>query len=185
MENKEFLEDGVTPNPDFKKEEDNGGDDKKTSKTFTEEQHQAELDRVAAKTREEEKKKSQKAIDDAVKKATEEAQRLQKRSEVEREKELQDKKNKEFEDREKNVTLRENKAIAIEKLSELKLPTKLVDFVIDLDPETQDSKITNLHEAFNAAVAEGVAATVKGNAPPDPTKSGNSNDKAVEPTNFI
>ena len=180
----QFLEDGKTPNPSFvaPKEDNNGGNGApNTPKTYTAEEHQAELDRVAAKTRDQAKKQSEKAIADAVKQATEEQQRLAKLSEEDKTKELQLKAQKDFEEREKTVTLRENRAIAIEKFSELKLPVKLVDFVIDLDPETQVTKTDALHEAYTLAVKDGIAEAMAGKAPRD-LKPGDSSGQKQDET---
>lgn len=167
--------------------EDKGGQKgTETPKTFSAEEHQAELDRIASKTREEERKKAEKAIADAVAKATEEAERRAKLSEEERAKELQAKQQKEFEERERSVTLRENRAAAIEKFAELKLPTKLVDFVIDTDTAAQEGKITSLNEAFNQAVKDGVAEALKGKAPTDVNAGKSSVDTNIpEPKNFL
>lgn len=141
--------------------------------TLTHEQHQAELDRIAAKTREEERKKADKATADAVAKALEEERRQAKLSEEEREKELQAKRQKEYEEREKNVTIRENKAAAIEKFAELKLPLKLVPFVVDVNLDVQNEKTSALQEAYNEAVKQGIAEATKGNPPKD-VNAGNS-----------
>lgn len=172
--------DGGKNNDEPKNNDDKSGNDGE-SNTFTQE----DLDRIAAKTREEEKKKAQKMVDQAVQKATEEAERRAKLSEEERAKELEEKRKQEFAEREKNVTLRENRAGAIEKFSELNLPVKMVDFVVDLDPESQETRIADFKEAYDAAVKEGVAEALKGKAPKD-MNSNSSNNSGVEqaPTQF-
>lgn len=183
MEEKEFLEDGKTPNPKFVKKEDaNGGKsgdgkDGEGKTTFTQE----DLNRIAAKTRDEEKAKTDKAIADAVKTALEEEKRQAKLSEEQREAELRQKRDKEVEERDRNITLRENRITAVEKLVEKKLSPKLADLIVDLDLEKQETKLTQLTEAFSESVAAGVAEATKGKPPIDP-KGGNSNNATGVPS---
>ena len=190
MEEKEFLEDGKTPNPKFvKKEENNGGKSDegtkaKDGKTFTEEEHQAELDRVAAKTRSEGDKKAEKAAAEAVEKALAEERRLAGLKAEEREKELLDKQKRDAEAREANITLRENRATAVEKLAELKLSPKMADFLVDIDIEKQDKNIAAFAEAYAQSVKEGVAEVTKGKTPSDPAK-GDSQAAKGEIENFL
>lgn len=178
MEEKEFLEDGKTPNPKFIKKEDNNGgktnDDKNGGgkTTFTKEEMQAELDRVASKTRDEERKKTEKLIADEVKKATEEAQRQAKLSEEERQKELLAKEKADLEEQKRNVTIRENLADVKVILGDLKYPPELASLLVDLDQEKQTEKITLLKTAIAKIVKETIADATKGN----PLKDVNANN---------
>lgn len=173
-----------TPNNDGTQEDKTkgGAEDKGTPKTFTQE----DLDRIAAKTREEEKKKAEKALEAAKAAAREEALAEAKLSEEERAKKDREKKEKEDAERELNITLRENKADAKEKFAELKLPMSLVEFVVGADKEAMTAKITSLKEAWDAAIKEEVATQLKGNPPKDvKTGTDKGGDSTIEPTNFI
>jgi len=160
-------------------------------KNLTPEEHQAELDRVAAKTRAEVEKKGEKTTKDAVKKALEEERRQAKLSEEEKEKELGAKKEKEFKERENKVTLRENRSAAIEKFTELGLsPNKeVVDVFVGLDIEKQEAAITSFVELHNKSVKDGVAEAMKGDPPKDPNTNGSppkgKDDLTPDSDNFI
>ena len=154
-------------------------DAKGDPKSFTQE----DLDRIASKTRDEEKRKAEKLIEDAVKKATEDADRRNKLTEEERAKELELTKAKEFEEREKGITLRENRATAIEKLSELQLPVKMVDHLVDINLELQEKKIADFQSAYTESVKAGIAEALKG-TPPKATDNTNSKESGKLPTQF-
>lgn len=174
-----------TPNPDPQGKENGGNGDGKgtnpnpTPKTFTEDEHQAELNRIAAKTREEEKAKYEKAVLDATRKATEEAERRAKLSEEERAKELQAEKEKEINAAKRDITIRENAIEARDKLEELGVSTKFAKFFVSEDKDSMMTNITEFHALYMADVKAGVEkATAGGKTPPtDPNKGGNSDGK--------
>ncbi len=183
-EQKEFLEDGVTPNPDLKKEEvlkgEKGKDDKPT--TFTQE----DLDRIAAKTRSEAKAIAEKEKKEAIAQARQEALDEAKLSEEEKTKKVLARQQQETADREKAITIRENRAAAIEKFAELKLPTKLVDFVVSANAEVQDKNISDLKRTWDESMKEALTAQMKGKAP---IAVGNNNNgkgsDAAEPKQYF
>lgn len=71
--------------------------------------------------------------------------------------------------REAEATLRENKLFAYEKLTELKLPTTFVDFLVHAEKDKVEENITKFQQAFNVAVAEATQAKLKGTTPTDPS----------------
>ncbi len=60
------------------------------------------------------------------------------------------------------ITEKENRLKAIEKLSELEVPIKLVDFVVDVDLDKQQKNIEVIKETFDKAVEEVVQKKLEG-----------------------
>ena len=112
-------------------------------------------------------RKAEKKLKDEVSKALAEAERQSKLSEAEREKEFKAKQQKELEDRERTITLRERRADAKDALSDRNIDTDLVDFVIDIDEDKTNANIDKLEKAFNKAVEAGVKAKLAGTSPED------------------
>lgn len=111
--------------------------------------------------------KAEEKLKDEVSKALAEAERQSKLSEAEREKEFKAKQQKELEDRERTITLRERRADAKDALSDRNIDTDLVDFVIDIDEDKTNANIDKLEKAFNKAVEAGVKAKLAGTSPED------------------
>lgn len=156
-----------TPDPkppvDGSDKEVDAGKGVETPKSYT----QDDLNRIAAKTREEERQKAEKLTQDAIKKALEDERRQAKLSEEERNKELLEKQRTESEAREREITIRENRADAKEQFAELKLPMKLVEFVVDSDKEAMTEKINNFKSSWEEALKEAVQTQLKGETPKD------------------
>ena len=161
-------------NEDKKGGEGKSNDDKPTS--FSQE----DLDKVAAKVRAEEKAKAEKEKAKAIEDAKAEAERLAQLSAEEKEKELQERQSKELAEREKTLILRENKLEGIEKLNELKIPIKFIDFVLSDNKDTMNSSIETLHKEWTDAISAEVKAQLKGEAPKDPS-SGKQSDEDSKP----
>ncbi len=180
MEEKEFLDDGTTPNPKYKKPEDNAGGDKTT---LTKEEHQKELDRVAAKTRQEEREKLQKEFDQKLEDAKTEERRLAKLSQDEQAKENLKKQSETLASQRKELDTRENTIIANEKLSELGVPKELSIFVVSDNKDDTVKAVENIAKVFNDAVAKAVADKVKGTTPTANNNAagagGNTSDKLI------
>jgi hypothetical protein len=169
MAEKEQTPPAGTPPEGEKKEEKNGENgEPKTPKTFTEEEHQAELNRIAAKTRDEEKIKREKDIEQARKAAREEALAEAKLSESEREKKQREKDALAEKERSDNTTRRENRLDALEALDTEGIDRNLVDFVVDLDKGIQEEKIKTLKTVWDKAMEKQRAEITKGNPPKDP-----------------
>lgn len=167
-----------------KKTED--GENPEAPKTFT----QADLDKIVSERLAREKAATDKRIEEEVKKATDEAARLANMKADEREKEVQRKKEEEMASKEKGLILRENTADAKIKFAELGLPLDLIDFVIDVNPETMGTKITSLKKSFDEAVQKGVESQLKGKTPSDPKGNLDQGKKdgktaAIQPKNFL
>lgn len=155
----------VTPT-DAKKEGEGG-------KVFTQE----ELDTIINNRLEREKKVAKAELDSAIAHTKTETERLAALSQEEKQKELLAKQSKETEEREKTLTLRENKLDAQAKLDELKIPIKFADFVLDIDKEKMEGKIKVLSDSWNDAIKEGVSRQLAGNPPKDFSKNNSTNDK--------
>lgn len=133
------------------------------SKTFTQEQVNAIVQKRIneANQKAEEKRKADIAA------ALAEHDRQAKLTEEQRADEARKKKDDEVSQRERDVTLRENRAEAIEILAEKQLDPKLVDLVVNIDGDKMKSNIDNLEKVFNEAVKKAVDARMSGNTPTD------------------
>ena len=134
---------------------DKGQEEKPT--TFTQEQ----VNDIVSKRLAEANSKAEKKLKDEVSKALAEAERQSKLSEAEREKEFKAKQQKELEDRERTITLRERRADAKDALSDRNIDTDLVDFVIDIDEDKTNANIDKLEKEA------GVKAKLAGTSPED------------------
>lgn len=150
-------------------------DNKGSSKTFTQEQLGQKLSEERKRLRDEfEKEKA-----DALASEKAEWERQSKLTEEQRAKEAQEAQIKELEKREHEITMRERRSEAIEKLNEAGISTKLVDFVVDADSDKTDQNIETLKAEFNKAVEEGVKSKLAGRTPTDKgstTQGGKSTD---------
>ena len=138
-------------------------EEKTNSKTFTQE----EVNNLVSKRISEEKAKADERSKNAIAEAIKDYDRKAKMTEEERRKELIKAKDDELAEKERKITLRENRADAIEKLAELNIDTKLVDFVADIDKEKMESNIERLSEVFNSAVTKAVEQKLAGHTPTD------------------
>jgi hypothetical protein len=134
---------------------------------------QADLDALAGKVRKEEREKHEKELSQTVstkvEEAVKEAQRLAKLSADEREKELLAEQSKKNQAKEQELTLRENRADAIEALTELNIPKpkEAAEFVVDLDKKKQEEKIANFNEIVTTLAQALVEDQLKGDTPKD------------------
>lgn len=122
-------------------------------KTFTQE----ELNSILAK----EKAKLQKAIDEKVN----EAAKLAKMTSDQKAQYESEKRLKELDDREKEITRRELMAEAKNTLSDKKLPTTLADLLDYTDADKCSNSIETISKAFQEAVASAVEDRLKGGKP--------------------
>lgn len=142
---------------DQTQEETSGG------KSFTQE----ELDKIVQKRLAETKERFEKELKSTIAKEREEAERLAKLSAEEKEKELTSKQREEITQKERELAIRENKLNAIDKLVELGIPVKLVDFVVSDDATRTEEGINKLNEAWKEAISQSVADKLKGSSPKD------------------
>ena len=135
--------------------------------------HQAEFDR-----------RVQKAVNPAVTKAQEtrrvmtddkisEAEKLAKMTAQEKKEYLQNKKEKELEERERTLATNELKATAKNTLSEKKLPLELAEVLNYTDAESCSKSITAIESAFQNAVEAAVNERLKGGEPLKKSTGGN------------
>ncbi|MDO4979158.1 MAG: DUF4355 domain-containing protein [Candidatus Saccharibacteria bacterium] len=149
----------VESKPTTEQTEDNKGD----SKTFT----QDEVNNMIQKRIAEEKTKAEERNKQAVADAIAEYERKAKLTEEQRANEERKAKDDELAEKERSITLRENRADGIEKLAELSIDTKLVDFVVDINKDTMFENIEKLNKSFNEAVSKAVEAKLAGKTPTD------------------
>lgn len=155
----------VTPTAEGK-----GGEDISSQpKTFTQEELQKELDRVAAKTRDEEKKKADRLIAEAKKEALEEA----KLSEDERLKKTREREMQDLQNKQRELTLRENRVNARDKFAEVlpavKISDELIDMVTTEDAETTQDNVDKLKVLIDAITENLVTQRLaSGQVPTDP-----------------
>ena len=133
------------------------------SKTFTQDEVNALIQKRVGEinTKNEERNKA------AIQEALADYDRKAKMTEEERLSEARKQKDNELAEKERSITLRENRADAIEQLAELNIDTKLVDFVVDIDKDKTVANVKALDKAFKDAVAKGVEAKLKGKTPTD------------------
>lgn len=153
----------TNPNPDDVQKDENKGKD--TPKTFTQE----DFDKQLSKTLADKEAKLEKKLSEKLEKERQEWERQAKLSAEEKEAEERKKREEQTSSREREITLRENRAEARDLLSEKKISSDLVDFVVDVDLDKTRTNIDNLEKAFTKAVEAGVADKLKGETPKDKT----------------
>lgn len=152
---------GSDPKESEKKEKTKDGE----LKTFTQE----EVDKLIGAYR----KESREAMEAKLKEMEEnfnkrlveerkEAERLAQLDAEERKAEEDRKREEELRRRDLLITEKENRLKAIDKLSELGVPIKLVDFVVDVDLDKQQKNIEVIKETFDKAVEEVVQKKLEG-----------------------
>lgn len=104
-----------------------------------------------------------------------EAEKLARMTKEEKEKYLQQKREKELADREAAITRRELMAEAKNSLAEKKLPAELADVLNYTDAETCKTSIAAVEKAFQTAVEAAVEDRLKGGKPPR-TAAGNPDE---------
>lgn len=128
--------------------------------------HQAEFDRRVQKAIEtaltKQKSKYEALMDDKLS----EAEKLSKMNKEEKERYMQQKHERELEEREAVLTRRELTAEAKNTLAEKKLPVELAEVLNYTDAESCKASIEVLESAFNAAVGKAVEEKLKGGNPP-------------------
>lgn len=102
-----------------------------------------------------------------------EAERLAKMTSAEKEKYLSDKRKKELDDREAEITRKELMAEAKNTLTEKKLPVELAEVLNYSDAESCNKSIAAVEKAFGAAVEAAVNERLKGGEPLKKPAAGN------------
>lgn len=159
------------PNPDGQ-QDDKKGDDPK-GKTFTQE----DFDRQLKKALAERQAKLEQKLEERLVKELEERERQAKLSAEEKEAEERKKREQETANKEREITLRENRADARELLQEKGISTDVVDYLVDVDPDKTKENIEKFEKVYLKAVEEGVNERLKGETPKDKSKGTNNEPK--------
>lgn len=133
------------------------GNEEQTPKTYTADELQEELNKLAAKVRKEEK--------DKYEKKAEEEKRLAKMSQDEREKAEAQKKDNELAEAKATIERMKLENRTSELLSEKKIPDNFKSFLMGKDEDETVNNIASFKETFDAAVQAGVEERLKTNAP--------------------
>ena len=142
--------------PDPADPEDKGGEETKP-KAFT----QADMDKLAAKIRAEERKRA----DGEIAKARSEGERLARMSEEEKAQAEREKREADLVKREKEIAARELRATARDILTEKSLPSQLLEVLDYASADSVKSSIETMEKAFRSAVQAGVEQRMRGSSP--------------------
>ncbi len=143
--------------------------------------NQAEFDRRVNKAIETAKEKWNILMDDKVS----EAEKLAKMTAAEKQQYLEQKRQKELDDREAEITKRELMATAKNTLTDKKLPIGLADILVYTDADACNSSITAVEKAFNAAVEAAVEERLKGDDPMKKAPDGGKKTMEQEVANAL
>jgi hypothetical protein len=162
------TEDKTNPNPEVPQDDKKGKEEPKATDAQKE---QERIDKVVSDRLKREREKYEKELSERLKKERDDWERQAKLSAEEREAEERKQREQETATREREITLRENRAEARELLQEKKIPTTLVDFVVDVDTDKTKENIASLEDAFAKAVEQGINDKLKGQTPKDKSTS--------------
>lgn len=143
--------------------------------------NQAEFDRRVNKAIETAKEKWNILMDDKVS----EAEKLAKMNAAEKQQYLEQKRQKELDDREAAITKRELMATAKNTLTDKKLPIELADVLVYTDAEACNNSIAAVEKAFNAAVEQAVKERLKGDDPMKKAPDGKEKTMEQEVANAL
>ena len=168
---------GGEKDPDTdKKDEKNEGDG-----TFTQEELGQKLSAERKRLREQFEKEK----DEAIKNAIAESERKAKLSDEQRAAEAQKAQIEALEKRERDITLRERKAEALETLASKNIPAAFADYVVDEDADKMADNISQLGNVWSEALKEAVKEAAKGTTPSDPGKKGDSKSTVTDNPNVF
>lgn len=146
--------------------EDTGEENKgQEPKTFS----QDEVNEIISKRVNEINAKNSEKTAKAIENALADYERKAKLSEEEKAHEEQERFKSELANRERDLSIRENRAEAREILQEKSMPSVLVDYIVDEDLDKTKENIDKLEKVWNEAVAKEVKRKLIGNTPIDPS----------------
>lgn len=160
----------------------NGNPNKDPNKTYTQEELdkllQAEADKRVTEALNTARTKWKSELETEINKKLEEAEKLFKMTEEEKQKHLLSEKEKEIAKKENEIAVRELKLTAIDILNEKKLPITMVDMLLpaDLSAETTKTNIETFEKAFRDEVQKAVDERLKSTAPGAGNGDGSKND---------
>lgn len=143
-----------------------GGEEKTPEQIELEKKIEAESDRKLASAKKKWEKEQETKIQEAIKTALEEKERLSKLSEKERKEEELTTREKEIADRLAEIERKELRADAIADLSDKGLPSDFADILLGKDAETTLENINKFKKAFDEAVNEAVKVKLRQDPPP-------------------
>ena len=154
-----------------------GGNSDKTGNenTFTQSEVDSQVSKAIESFKKNQEPKQQEAINQAVKDALAEQQRLSKLSEKERQQEELTQREKELLEREEKIKRSELRSDAVADLQEKKLPSDFADILLGEDAESTLANIKTFKEAFDSAVNDAVKEKLRQDTPPAGSAGGSSN----------
>ncbi|MGX8791733.1 DUF4355 domain-containing protein [Oceanobacillus sp. M60] len=153
----------------------NGEGGEGNEKTFTQSEVDSKISKAVAAFEENQKPKQQDAINQAVKDALAEQQRLSKLSEKERQQEELTQREQELLEREEKIKRSELRSDAVADLQEKKLPSDFADILLGEDAESTLANIKMFKDAFDNAVNDAVKEKLRQDTPPAGNAGGLSN----------
>ncbi len=143
--------------------------------TFTQSEVDSQVSKAIEAFKKNQEPKQQEAINQAVKDALAEQQRLSKLSEKERQQEELTQREKELLEREEKIKRSELRSDAVADLQEKKLPSDFADILLGKDAESTLANIKTFKEAFDSAVNDAVKEKLRQDTPPAGNAGGSSN----------
>lgn len=137
--------------------------------------NQSEFDKRVAKAIETAKSKWQADYEQKIEEAKTEAAKLAKMNAEQKAQYEQEKRLKELEAREKEITVRELKAVALETLAEKGLPKELAEILNYNDADSCKKSIESVEKAFQSAVEKAVNDKLRGSGAPQGGQGNNVN----------
>lgn len=145
---------------------------------------QSETDKRVTQALKTQKEKLLEEVKDTIKKERDEAKRLAKLTEEEKNRELLNKREAELKAREEELLLKSVKLEAVNIMNDKKIPVSLVNFVATGNAEETLKNIDVLDKAFKEAVELAVVERLKGKTPKGSSNSGQINPFATETFNL-
>lgn len=139
---------------------------------------QDQFDKALKERLDRERRKLLKETEAKIKEVQAEAERLAKLSAEEKERELAAKNEEELRNKLRDVSIRENRLDAMELFAKSKVPSELVEYVVNEDRDKTLENAEIFVKTFNESVAKAVAEQLKGTPPKD--ISVNSSDTPVK-----
>jgi len=171
------MDEKKTQSSDTSADEQKGEDGKGENqpKSFTQE----DVNKLISERVNDVKAKTQKEFQELLKKERQDWEVKAKMSEEEKLQAEREQKERELDERDKNVRLSENKILAHERLDELGLPKdkSIIEMLVTDNPDSTVERINAFEKSFNAEVVKRVEEKISGKAPTDPTTKNQSEAK--------
>ncbi|MBN6206377.1 DUF4355 domain-containing protein [Ralstonia pickettii] len=150
------------PNPDSKNPDGKQGE----KETFTKSEVDRQISHAIESFKQNQAPKQQEAINQAVKDALAEQQRLSKLSEKERQEEELTQREKTLQEREAKIKRAELRSDAVDDLQKKGLPSDFADILLGDDAESTLANIKTFKDAFDSAVNDAVKEKLRQDTPP-------------------